>query len=185
MPGTNQSPLAVTDDAFKASRLERMLSNFTASYKIYFLKAVFDAAISGEPCVAYDRLAASMVASAWYPVLFFRLNLGATDQLARVVDTAHARLALDQSASRGDVVAAILSTNDQTVARQLRDLCRYVPYRLLRIFYENRFAEEKAATGPIRDGRVNRLISKFNREDPAGAPYVLEYDRSDIVVDPG
>ncbi len=106
MPGTNQSPLAVTDDAFKASRLERMPGNFTASYKIYFLKAVFDAAVSGESRVAYDRLAASMVASAWYPVLFFRLNLGATDQLARVVYAAHARLALDRSASRGDVVAA-------------------------------------------------------------------------------
>ncbi len=67
-----------------------MPGNFTASYKIYFLKAVFDAAVSGESCVGYDRLAASMVASAWYPVLFFRLNLGATDQLARVC-TRHTR----------------------------------------------------------------------------------------------
>ena len=53
MPDTNQSPLAVTGDAFKASRLERMPGNFTASYKIYFLKAVFDAAISGDSCVGH------------------------------------------------------------------------------------------------------------------------------------
>lgn len=122
-----------------------------------------------------------MVASAWYPVLYFRLNLGATDQLANVVDAAHQRLGLSRSASQNDVITAILSTDDQALMRQLAALCRYVPYRLLRSFYEDRFAKEREVNGPIRDGRVNSLIAKFNREESVGAIYTLEYDGNDLL----
>lgn len=73
MPASPHSPLDITDDAFKASRLERMLANFTASYKLYFLKAIFDVAVSDEAYASYELLAARMVAYTWYPVLYFRL----------------------------------------------------------------------------------------------------------------
>lgn len=50
-----------------------MLANFTASYKLYFLKAIFDVAVSDEAYASYELLAARMVAYTWYPVLYFRL----------------------------------------------------------------------------------------------------------------
>lgn len=35
-----------TGDAFRSSRLDRMLANFSASYKLYWLRGVFDEAIA-------------------------------------------------------------------------------------------------------------------------------------------
>lgn len=185
MSASPHSPLDITDDAFKASRLERMLANFTASYKLYFLKAIFDVAVSDEAYASYELLAARMVAYAWYPVLYFRLNLGATDQLANAVDSTHRQLGLSRSASYDEVVTAILSSDDRDLMRQLALLCRYVPHRLLRPFYEDRFAAERALTGPIKDSRVNSLIAQFNKEDSAGAPYTFEHDGRGIVIDNG
>ena len=37
-----RSPLALTGDASKAPRIVCLPSDFTASYKLYFMKAVFD-----------------------------------------------------------------------------------------------------------------------------------------------
>ena len=37
--------VTATGDAFKSSRLDQMLRNFTASYKPYWLKGIFDEAV--------------------------------------------------------------------------------------------------------------------------------------------
>lgn len=174
-----------TGDDFKASRLERMLSNFTASYKLFFLKAIFDEVIGGATYASFDLLAARMVASAWYPVLFFRLNLGATDQLTKVVNLAHDLGELHRTSSEKDIVAGLLSTDSKQLRKALRSLTNYVPYRLIRPFYSDRLARERKLLGRIPDGRTNDLIMRFNHEDIAGAPYTLEYDGSGVVIDEG
>ena len=107
--------LSSTGDAFRASRLERMLSNFTASYKLYFLKAVFDEAEGGADFVPFDLLAARMVASAWYPVLYFRLNLGATDQLTKVVNLAYERCDLGRGAATEEIVSTLHSRSGKSI----------------------------------------------------------------------
>ena len=126
MRGLPRDQPDVTGDAFKASLHERMPTNFTASHRLCFPKAAFDTATSGDASASYRSLAARMVASAWYPILYFRLNLGATDQLANVVNAAHRRLGLSRPASQNDVITAILSTDGLALTRQLTALCRYV-----------------------------------------------------------
>ena len=139
LPG-NQTLSDATGDAFRSSRLDKMLSNFAASYKLYWLRSVFDEALAGSDVVPMRHLAARMVALAWYPVTYFRLNLGATDQLANAVKRAHEVCALRDDATEQQIREAVLDSNDPELQRRLDDLCNFVPYRLIRPFYADRLS---------------------------------------------
>jgi len=173
----------LTTDSFKSSMLERMLNNNAASYKYYWLRAIFDEALLYHGQLEFERLAARMVASAWYPVLYYRLRLGASDQLAAVVLHAQQVCGLASSASQGEIVKAITSSSDAQLHRMLKNLCNLVPYRLIRPFYAERISQERQH-GPVPDRLVNGLILRFNSEDMAGAPYRFLPDGSGIELDP-
>lgn len=184
LPG-HQALVNATGDAFRSSRLDKMLSNFAASYKLYWLRGVFDAAVEGADVVPMRQLAARMVALAWYPVTYFRLNLGAADQLARAVKRAHKVCALRNDATEKQIRDAVLGSDDPELRRFLDDLYNFVPYRLIRPFYADRLSAEKRRLGLNSyrfDQRVNRLIVEYNSQDSAGAPYTFAGDA--IVLDP-
>jgi len=162
-----------------------MLSNFTASYKLYWLRGVFDEALEGNDMVPMRHVAARMVALAWYPLTYFRLNLGATDQLANVVKRAHEVCELRNDATEAEIRDAVLNADDPMLTRLLDNLCIFVPYRLIRPFYADRLNAEKARLGISAyhfEQRVNRLIIEFNSQDCSGAPYTFAADA--IIIDP-
>lgn len=129
----HQALINATGDAFRSSRLDRMLSNFSASYKLYWLRAVFDEAVENSDAVPMRRLAARMVATAWYPVTYYRLSLGSADQLANAVKRAHEVCDLRDDASERQIRDAVLDADDAELRRRLDDLCNFVPYRLIRL----------------------------------------------------
>lgn len=181
----HQALTDATGDSFRSSRLDRMLSNFAASYKLYWLRGIFDAALDGSDVVPMRQIAARMVALAWYPVTYFRLSLGAADQLAHAVNRAHEVCALRNDATEAQIRDAVLDSDDPVLRRQLVDLCKFVPYRLIRPFYAERLSAERQRLGLNTyhfEQQVNRLIVEYNRQDAAGAPYTFVGDA--IVIDP-
>ena len=160
-----------------------MLRNFAASYKLYWLKSVFDEAVEGNRHVTFEKLAAKMIAAAWYPVTYFRLNLGASDTLAAAVLCAQQRCGLLPDAATGQIVSAILESKDRELRAKVRNLYQYVPYRLIRPFYADRINELRGETGGSIEPMVNKLVARFNREDPAGAPYRFSPDGDGIEID--
>ncbi|MBP3884466.1 MAG: hypothetical protein J6D54_05965 [Olsenella sp.] len=179
----HQALTDATGDAFRSSRLDRMLSNFAASYKLYWLRSVVDEAIAGSDVVPLRCLAARMVALAWYPVTYFRLNLGASDRLARTVMRAHEVCDLRDDATERQIRGAVLASDDHELRRRLDDLCNFVPYRLIRPFYADRLNEEKARlelSSYQFEQRVNRLIIEYNGQDRAGAPYGIVGDAIEL-----
>ena len=168
-----------TGDAFRSSRLDKMLSNFAASYKLYWLRGVFDEAVEGSAVVPMRNVAARMVAMAWYPVTYFRLNLGVADQLANAVKRAHEVCNLRDDSTERQIRDAVLRSRDPELQRRLNDLCIFVPYRLIRPFYADRLNEEKARLGLTSyrfEQRVNQLVIEYNGQDRAGAPYTFVGD---------
>ncbi len=162
-----------------------MLRNFAASYKLYWLKGVFDEAVEGSTHVSFERLAARMVATAWYPVTYFRLNLGASDKLADAVRCAQERCGLPPDAIADDIIATIMESDDARLRAEMKSLYSYVPYRLIRPFYMDRLDVVRGTAGRGFEGLVNGLIMDFNRDDSAGAPYRFNDDGDGIEVDPG
>lgn len=175
--------VGATGDAFKSSRLDQMLRNFAASYKLYWLKGVFDEVVEGNSSIPFERLAARMIASAWYPVTYFRLNLGASDILADTVRYAQNCCGLASDARASEIITAILESEDAQLRAKVEGLYRYVPYRLIRPFYADRITE-RSRESRITDAMINGLIIEFNQEDPAGAPYRFNDDGDGIEVDP-
>ncbi|MGI6220253.1 MAG: HNH endonuclease domain-containing protein [Coriobacteriales bacterium] len=125
-----------------------------------------------------------MVAAAWYPVTYFRLNLGASDVLTKVVQCAQERCGLAADTKYDDIVAAVLESDDRELRAKVRGLYSYVPYRLIRPFYTERLDEARGGGKRLPDALVNGLVLDFNREDTAGAPYRFNDDGDGIEVDP-
>jgi hypothetical protein len=126
-----------------------------------------------------------MMAAAWYPVTYFRLNLGATDALADAVLCAQERCGLAADADSDSIVATVLDADDAKLRRKVRSLYAYVPYRLIRPFYTDRFEDARDGGKPVPESLVNSLVMRFNREDAAGAPYRFNDEGDGIEIDPG
>lgn len=176
---TRHSMLEMTTDVFKAAYLERMINRTTNSYKLYWFKAVFDEVINGANQADFKRLSARMVESAWYPVNYFRLSLGHQDQLGRAVALCGERLRLDMDARSNEIIRAVEHSRDEEVRTCVDDLCRYVPYRLIRVFYEDNYKLQG-----LPDQKVNATVFEINRHDPLGCIYVLNEDATGLEVQP-
>jgi hypothetical protein len=184
----DQALTQATGDAFKSSRLDLMLRNFAASYKLYWLRGVFDEALEGSDVVPMRNVAARMVSLAWYPVTYYRLNLGVADQLANAVKRAHEVCGLRDDATEKEVREAVLASDDPELRKRLDDLCNFVPYRLIRPFYGDRLGEERRRLGLNSyrfEQMVNRLVIEYNEQDHAGAPYRFSEDHAAVELDPG
>ena len=176
--------LAATNNPTKSGWLERMLKNFTTSYKLFWFRGVLDEVCSGSAQMPLRRIAARMVASAWYPVVYFRLSLGFGDQLANCVDCALKVTALTKDSSPAEIIAAIESSDDKTLSRNLKKLIDYVPYRLIRPFYDKEFGELRQQQGAVKDSEVNYFIIGLNQRNSAGELYVFGKGQETLTVNP-
>lgn len=176
--------VTATGDAFKSSRLDQMLRNFAASYKLYWLKGVFDEAVEGNTQVTFEKLAARMIAAAWYPVTYFRLNLGASDMLTSAVLCAQERCGLAPEAGTDTIIKTVLESPDPELRSKVRSLYTFVPYRLIRPFYTERLDVLRDRYGRRFESAVNGYVRELNREDAAGAPYRFNEDGDGIEIDP-
>lgn len=175
--------LSLTSDAFMSARLERMLTSMTNSYKIYWLRAYFDEVLDGASEVSFRRMTARMVAAAWYPVNYFHLSLGLQDQLGKAVTCCKQELGLGDAAEAAVIIAAVEESNDKRVRGAVDALCKYVPYRLIRLFYEDELAMVREREGQLLDRMVNPTILASNRLDSNGAPYIFGPSGDFIFVD--
>ncbi len=176
--------LAATNNPTKSGWLERMLKNFTTSYKLFWFRGVLDEVCSGNAEMTLQRVAARMVASAWYPVVYFRLGLGYGDQLVNCVNCALQATDLTKDSSPTEIIAAIESTDDKTLARNLKKLIDYVPYRLIRPFYDKEFGELRSKHGTIKDSEVNYYVISLNARNSADELYVFGEGGNFLTVNP-
>lgn len=176
------SLLAATDDAFKSSHLERMLTNLTASYKLYWLNGIFEEVRAGNSHMSFKSVAARMIASAWYPVVYYRLRLGATDQLAKCIEYLRLHLTVPAECSEAEIIETISSSDDAELNHLVRDLQHYVPYRLIRPFYQNELSRIRMERGALPDRAIDGEIFALNRAMQCGAPYVIDQSRQGLEV---
>ena len=177
-----QSILDKTGDSFKSSYLERMVENLTTSYKLYWLIGVFEEAVAGNKRASMVKIAARMVACAWYPVVYYRLNLGTVDQLASCIDYIRQRFAIAPDADESTIINLVIHEDDDKLGKQINNLLNYVPYRLIRPFYQDNLSHLRSERGSLPDRVINAAIHDFNWSDTQGAPYQIEYDGSGIEI---
>ncbi len=143
--------------------LSRAFGQVTNSYKLLFFQALMAVLPrqTGEKELAIDleRIGVEMLALAWYPHVYFRLSFGLQDQVGQVLD-----------ALEFDVGPHAVAGNAETQQRLRRaiaeqwdriggpKLLRYVPFRLLTPFFEDRLRG-------IPDGRRNSRIAELSQSE--------------------
>jgi len=109
----------------------------TNSYKFFWFLAILDFVERADSYeIGIDELVTDMVAQVWYPVNVFRLNLGKADKLADAVRLVREASGLKEMAKPDQVRKAIAEVRDQpAIRKRLRELGRFVPYRLLSVWF--------------------------------------------------
>jgi hypothetical protein len=151
LPGSN---------AVNVGTLSGLFNDRTNSYKyLFFIGLLQRLEEDGFPEPAEYRLddvAIEMLVTAWFPAKYFKLSFGVQDQVHRAL---HALTELGlpdpaeigfKSGARASIRDAISRRSNQGRLPEVRDLRRYVPYRLLRPF----FAEELKG----QESKVERLV---------------------------
>lgn len=118
--------------------LSRIFANATNSYKFVFFLSYLDILkrrdfTANEP-ISFQELIVEMLANSWYPHIYFKLSFGLQDQIISKLDSLKLEISEPILKFR-DTDKRLLR---QTISKQTLDdsLMRYVPYRLLRPFFE-------------------------------------------------
>ena len=147
---------------FHHKSLLKIFKNVTTSYKYLFLKSLLyklkeDNFDTNE--FSINTLSNVMLAHAWYPIKYFKLSFGSQDQIKNIVDEISIPIR-----TKNNFLRILNSIEEQTGNKELPDILKYVPYRLLTTFYE------KELRG-IQDSKRNNAIYdisniKFNDNKP-------------------
>lgn len=140
--------------------LSRMLDSkrTTNSYKYLFFLAILakleqPIEDKSQPVrFTFQDLTAEMVLLAWYPIKYFRLSFGPSDQVAKIIDS------LDFDSSNKDVTSLLgreqlrETIKAQSKAIRLGQLERYVPYLLQSVFFSDELKGERS------DSKRNQIV---------------------------
>lgn len=124
-------------DKLDISFLSRVVDNKSECYKLFWFEAIMIKVVSGKEVVTYDELINEMVASAWYMVSEYRLNLGPRDTLEALVHYVYEISGLKSSERKENIILYLENCQDKVVAEKKRTLTKNVPYRLQAPFMEN------------------------------------------------
>jgi hypothetical protein len=164
-------------EALNIAALSGIFSDTTNSYKyIYFLslldileRRLFDVS---EP-VKLRELTIEMLANSWYPHTYFKLSFGSQDKITEKLD-----------AMSLQVTDSILKFNDPD-KRELREIIskqkldssleRFVPFRILRTFFE------KELKG-VKDHVVNARVKEFSSTEYDMKKPFYKFNIDDAIV---
>lgn len=130
------------------SFLRILEDKLSSSYKIFWFFGIYEEIIKGNKYIPFRRLVCRMIASAWYPVTQYKLNLGIQDSIYDLVMLIHERYNIPCDEKE----------------YKLLDFLEYVPYRLLTPF----FTKELALTKEVfkkNDSKRNKFIAELTKED--------------------
>ena len=164
------SDILPQSDIVEAGYLNRMLDNFSASYKIYWFKGIFTEVMKGKSEIAYKRIVACMIAAAWYPVVYYKLSLGFSDKLADVILYLHKELGIVRDEKEEKIVEFVCECQDKKLNKMIDNLTKMVPYRLIRPFYQREIDYEKNRAD-FMEHHINALIEKYNQTNNEPAFY--------------
>ena len=139
-----------SSDDLDISALSRLFKDTTNSYKYIFFLSLLDILkrrqFASEP-IGFKELIVEMLANSWYPYIYFKLSFGPQDKITAQLDSmslqiGEPKLKFDDS----DKTLLRETISGQDVSNSL---LRYVPFRLLRPFFEKEL-------GGAKEYEVNR-----------------------------
>jgi hypothetical protein len=144
-------------DKLPVERLASCFKNVTNSYKYYWFLAILEQLEKKPDASQFSvrDLALQMLSLVWYPLDFYKLSFGKQDSFKPIAETVSKYFHPNILPSAPDLYQQLqqeLTLNElKSIANEVQQLVRYVPYRFQRPFVEKE-------TRQLKDTQVNRAI---------------------------
>ncbi len=161
-------------DILESGYLESMLTNLSSSYKLFWFNGVFREVLSENTEISYKKLVARMIATAWFPTIYYKLSLGYNDKLGIAIKYINEELHLDRESKENEIIEFICNSTDKKLNEMIVHFTKLVPQRLIRPFYQREIDFEKKYDDHFVDYKVDRLIEKYNSSDENNALYIMD-----------
>lgn len=161
------------------SRLLEVILDYeylTASYKLFWFSGIFKEIILGNQRMTFRRVVCRMIATAWYPLLQYHLDFGYSDNLNRVVTMIHSKHGIPCEAKEDEIIEKLENLKDPEVEKAIKNLYKFVPYRLLSPFYSD------VLTG-MNEREKNKLILNLSQNSDKALYQILMPQETIIVND--
>lgn len=118
--------------------LERVLSDqyITLSYKLFWFRSIVGFVVRGKATLTFEEIVNDMIASAWYMVSEYKLNLGYKDTLQKLILFMTQKYKIPSNESKSKIIKFLEDTDDREIIEMRKTLYNFVPYRLITPFYE-------------------------------------------------
>jgi hypothetical protein len=140
--------------------LAACFQNTTNSYKFYWLLSILEhIRIHRTPILSIDELKSRMIATVWYPTVYFNLSFGKQDRLSLMATMVQEAVGTEISAEPDEIIDRIIALREtsRAFATEFNSLRRYVPYRFLEPFFRDKLRG-------VKDQQKNGLIVSLARE---------------------
>ncbi|NKF05686.1 HNH endonuclease [Clostridium gasigenes] len=129
-------------------------SRVVASYKMYWLLGIIEEVNLGNSVISFKRIIARMITGAWYPTIQYKLYFGQFDNLVKSIDYITSEYNKSANINSSELLEFINNSNDKILNKQIKDLTKQVPYKLLTPFFDE---EIKGLDGTERVRRITEL----------------------------
>lgn len=140
-------------------KLSAVFNSTTNSYKYYWFLSILNFLKQNpKKKIPIDLIVIDMIATAWYPINYFKLSFGELDQFSISILELQNRFGYPLDIKRQELIADLLRRiKDPTIKSIITKLSRYVPYR----FISPWFMDETAG---ILDTKKNALINSLSNQ---------------------
>lgn len=144
--------------SLEIAKFEQLFKDVNQSYKFFWFKAILSNIQNNKTVITYDEILNEMIASAWYMVAEYHLNLGPSDTMEKLISEMKILSGLKSSEKKERIIEYLKKTNDKKILNSKKQLSLNVPYRLLVPFCKNITEKEF-------NGSKEFLISKINSQE--------------------
>jgi hypothetical protein len=154
--------------------LNRVFVNTTNSYKYYWWLSIIELfSLKEKKEISFDEIIFKTISKLWYPVNYYKLSFGKTDQCSAYIKEIKERYLLDDDLSEHELYEFLIVNKDSVLLSKITsELTKYVPYRFIRPW----FSQE---TRGLKDSRVNSKILEIQNET---APYSIDVGSNKIAI---
>ena len=101
---SQDKPAIPNVESLNLDAFENLFSNMSASYKIFWFKALLNVVVQGKKNPTYNELINEKVSEAWVYVNKDKLSLGYSDKLEKLVSYVFANTKLSENAEKEEVL---------------------------------------------------------------------------------
>lgn len=164
-----------SESSLDLNSFERIFDSTTNSYKIYWFLGLFKEITLKNNIISFRRVILRMVTEAWYSVTQYNLLLGFSDNLYNLVKLIHKKYDVDVNMTETNLINFLENINDIEVEKYIKDLMKYVPYRLLTPFYLLELSKIK------KDYLINKAVVELTQIDNRSI-YKIDDENKIIII---